>query len=451
MTDTGNLAGTMSSRCLQKTEPEILPGDAAVAGEESGGRILIVDDDQAIRTMFACSLSEHYQCTMAASANDALDCLAADSFDLVLTDVMMPGLNGVELLREIKTRHPETAVIMVSGIDRPQRVRDALNLGASDYLTKPCDLDVLMIAVERALERTRLQRTARQYKADIEKQNKELALHASELQRLQAQIIHSEKMASLGQLAAGIAHELNNPAGFIYANMDVLKGRLAGLQDLLIAYQKVTLPPNLAPLVNAIKVRINYAMLMDDLDSIVSDCHEGAERIRDVVQNLRLLSRLDKAELKQVDLHEGIDATIRLLSQYYLSGRIVLRRDYGELPLVSCYAAQLNQVWMNLLANAAQAVSGNGEVRITTRVETDCAVITIRDSGCGIPEALVPRIFEPFFTTKSVGEGTGLGLSISYGIIERHGGTITVESTSRCTTFKIKIPISPDLPALKSD
>ena len=426
--------------------------DVAEYEETSGDRILVVDDEEPVRNLFAVCLSEQYDCTTAGSANEALERLAEDTYALVISDVMMPGRNGIELLREITSRYPETAVIMVSGVDRSQRVRDALSLGAADYLIKPCELDVLMIAVERALERRRLQCTAKKYKADIEKQNKELALRAAELQRLQAQIIHSEKMASVGQLAAGIAHELNNPAGFIYGNMDNLKDLLAGVQDLLIAYENVDLPGNLAPLVKAIKIRINYDKLMDDLDSIVSDCCEGAERIRDVVQNLRLFSRLDEAELKQVDLHEGIDSTIRLLSQYYTSGRVVLHRDYADLPLVSCYASQLNQVWMNLLGNAAQAVSGKGEVRITTSLEANWAVIAIRDSGCGIPQDLLPRIFDPFFTTKPVGEGTGLGLSISYGIIERHGGTLTVESTAGSgTTFTVRIPTALGLAAAQSN
>ena len=430
---------------------DVLP-DVAESEETSGSRILVVDDEELIRNLFALCLSEQYDCTTAGSANEALERLAEGPYALVISDVMMPGRNGIELLREITSRYPETAVIMVSGVDRSQRVRDALSLGAADYLIKPCELDVLMIAVERALERRRLQCTAKKYKADIEKQNKELALRAAELQRLQAQIIHSEKMASVGQLAAGIAHELNNPAGFIYGNMDNLKDLLAGVRELLIAYEKVNLPVDLAPLVEAIKVRINYDKLMDDLDAIVSDCREGAERIRDVVQNLRLFSRLDEAELKRVDLHEGIDSTIRLLSQYYTSGRMMLRRDYGDLPLVSCYASQLNQVWMNLLSNAAQAVSGKGEVRITTNLEANWAVIAIRDSGCGIPQDLLARIFDPFFTTKPVGEGTGLGLSISYGIIERHGGTITVESTAGSgTTFTVRIPTALGLAAGKSN
>jgi two-component system NtrC family sensor kinase len=415
-------------------------------------RILVVDDEEALRKMFALYLSEKYACTTAGSATEALERLAENPYALVISDVMMPGRNGVELLREITARYPETAVIMVSGVDRSQRVRDALSLGASDYLIKPCELDVLLIAVERALERRRLQSTARKYKADIEKQNKELALRAAELQRLHAQIIHSEKMASLGQLAAGIAHELNNPAGFIYGNMDMLKNQLAGLQELLIAYDRIDLPPNALSLIGPLKIRIGYDKLVEDLNSIAADCHEGAERIRDVVQNLRLFTRLDEAEVKQVDLHEGIESTIRLLSQYYSSGRVNIHRDFARLPLVSCYAAQLNQVWMNLLVNAAQAVSGNGEVCITTRLEDNWAVIAIRDSGCGIPQESKARIFDPFYTTKPVGEGTGLGLSISYGIIERHEGTIDVESSPGLgSTFTIRIPIAPNLGAPKSN
>ena len=439
-------AQTMSATVQQPTigNPLLEHGGAEVAAGDP--RILIVDDEEPLRKMFAECLGEKFACVTASSADEALAHLAAGTYGLVITDVMMPGLNGVELLREITSRYPDTAVIMISGVDRSQRVRDALRLGAYDYLIKPCDLDVLQMSVERALERGDLLRAARNYKTDIENQNRELALRTAELQRLQAQIIHSEKMASLGQLAAGVAHELNNPAGFIYGNMDILKDQLAGLQDLLVAYDRAELPANLAPLIKAIKTRINYDELGEDLGSIVADCREGAERIRDVVQNLRLFSRLDEAELKQVDLHDGINSTIRLLSQYYSSDRLTLCCDYGELPLVSCYAAQLNQVWMNLLVNSAQAVGDRGTVSITTKRETTWAVITISDSGCGIAPDILPRIFDPFFTTKPVGEGTGLGLSISYAIIERHGGTIVVDSTPGCgTTFTVRIPLGEDL------
>jgi two-component system NtrC family sensor kinase len=411
--------------------------------QASDRRILIVDDEAGVRELFAAWLrEENYECKTAASADEALAILATDTYALVISDMMMPGRNGVELLREIRSRYPDTTVIMVSGIDRPQRVRDALRCGAFDYLIKPCELSVLTLSVERGLERRSLQRTARVYKDHLECQNIELAESKTELERLQAQLVHTEKMASLGQLAAGIAHELNNPAGFIYGNMDLLGDYLAQLQSLLSIYDRVVLPADALQSVNSLKAEIRYERLVDDLDSILADCREGAERICDVVKNLRLFSRLDEAEIKRVDVHSGIDSTVRLLSRYFSGGQVTLRREYGDLPSIQCYAGQLNQVWMNLLVNAAQAVPDRGEVSISTRLEQDSVVVDISDTGTGIPEDQLSRIFNPFFTTKPVGEGTGLGLSISYGIIERHGGTIAVVSEMGTgTTFTVRIPI----------
>lgn len=405
-------------------------------------RILIVDDERSIRDMFALWLADNFTCRTAASADEALAILAEESHALVISDMMMPGRNGVELLREVTTRFPGTAVIMVSGVDRPQRMRDALRLGAFDYLIKPCEMEVLTLSVEHALERRALQRTASIYKRHLENQNEELATQKAALERLQAQMVHTEKMASLGQLAAGVAHELNNPAGFVFGNMELLQDLLAQLEKLLKFYDQLNLPDGSSVSVEGLKSEINYDRLMTDLSSIVSDCREGAQRICDVVKNLRLFSRLDEAELKHVDIHDGIESTLRLLSRYYSSGRLQLRKNYGELPRVTCYAGQLNQVWMNLLVNAAQSVIENGEVKITTEVDRDSVVVTISDTGNGIPEEDLSRIFDPFFTTKPVGEGTGLGLSISYGIIERHEGTITVKSTLGVgTSFRVRIPV----------
>ncbi|MBC8028879.1 MAG: response regulator [Pyrinomonadaceae bacterium] len=410
--------------------------------DPSDRRILIVDDERPLRELFAQTLREKFECKTAASADEALALLAVEVYALVISDMMMPGRNGVELLREVTSRYPDTAVIMVSGVDRPQRMRDALRLGAFDYLIKPCELDVLTLSVEHALERRALQRTATTYKSHLENQNNELANQKSELERLQAQLVHTEKMASLGQLAAGIAHELNNPAGFVYGNMDMLRDELAQLETLFSVYDQLPLSSEALLAVAAVKTEINYERLIGDLNSIVSDCREGAQRICDVVKNLRLFSRLDEAEFKRIDIHEGIDSTLRLLSRYYSSGPLMLRKEYGDLPPVTCYAGQLNQVWMNLLVNAAQSVVGSGEVRITTRADGDSIVVAISDTGSGIPEAQLSRIFNPFFTTKPVGEGTGLGLSISYGIIERHEGTIAVTSTVGVgTTFTVRIPV----------
>lgn len=425
--------------------PELPPPGARslVESEDAADRrILIVDDEGPVRELYACYLREHYECMTAASADEALEELALKPYALVISDMMMPGRNGVELLREIGARYPETPVIMVSGVDRPQRVRDALRVGAFDYLIKPCELDVLSLSVERALERRSLQRTTRIYKNHLEAQNLELAAQKQKLERLQAQLIQTEKMASLGQLAAGVAHELNNPAGFVYGNMDLLRGYIEELGKLFTAYDQLELPQQSEQSIAKIKTQIDYERLMSNLTSIISDCGEGAQRICDVVKNLRLFSRLDEAEFKSVDIHLGIDSTIRLLSSHYSTSKVVLRKDYGALPVVNCYAAQLNQVWMNLLVNAAQAVGHKGEVKISTRFDGESITVAIGDNGPGIPEDQLSRIFDPFFTTKPVGEGTGLGLSTSYGIIERHRGTIAVTSkVGEGTTFTVRIPI----------
>lgn len=411
--------------------------------DEVERRILIVDDEESVRNLFSIFLSDNFVCTTAATCDEALAQLSVNSYALVISDMRMPGRNGVELLREIRMRYPDTAVIMVSGISRPQRIRDALQLGAFDYLVKPCDLEVLGLSVERALEHRALTLTARSYRADLERQNEELEAQKAELERLQTQIVHSEKMASLGRLAAGIAHELNNPAGFIYGNMDLLKDYVGRLERVLALYDSAPLPPDVAADVSLAKSQIGYKSLISDLHSMISDCYEGAARIRDVVQNLRLFSRLDEADSKKIDLHDSIDSTIRLLSRYYGGGHIRLIRDYAQLPLVDCYAGQLTQVWTNLLVNAAQSITGDGEVRISTSVAGDSVVIVITDTGCGMPADEVHKIFDPFFTTKPVGEGTGLGLSITYGIIEKHGGAISaVSEVGQGSTFTISLPIS---------
>jgi two-component system, NtrC family, sensor kinase len=430
---------------LAVSQPPVIDDNGTAAlglfGSQAMQRILIVDDEEIVRDMFATFLGEKHFCDTASSCDEALALLATNTYAVVMSDIQMPGRNGVELLREIRSRYPDTAVIMVSGIDRPQRIRDALHIGAIDYLTKPCELEVLGFSVDRALERRELMLTARQYRADLERQNLELAARKAQLERLQAQIIHSEKMAGLGQLAAGVAHELNNPAGFIYGNMDLIRGYLGRLELIMSIYERVKLPPAEAEELALTKKEIGYDGLLPDLRSMIADCVEGAERIRDVVKNLRLFSRLDDCEFRRIDLHESLDSTIRLLSGYYGAGRIRLVREYGELPLVNC-SGQVNQVWTNLLVNAAQAIKGKGEVKISTRVEGESAVIVISDTGSGIEPEHLRKIFDPFFTTKPVGEGTGLGLSISYGIIEKQGGTIRAESAPGAgTKFRVSIPI----------
>ena len=418
--------------------------DCVLFGEEKPvEQILIVDDEESVRNLFSFCLESRYACTVAASVAEALELIAENDFELIITDLMMPEMTGVDLVDQVMEIAPDTAIIMASGVDNPQSALEAVRRGAFDYLIKPCDMTELEFTVERALQHRKLKLEAEQYRRDLEHRNQQLARGKAELERLQAQIIHHEKMASLGQLAAGIAHEINNPVGFIYGNLDVLKQYIDELKELTDYYENSAMPAEIADGAKMIKERIGYETLSDNLTWLLDDCSHGAERITGIVKNLRIFSRLDESEVTKTDVQEGIDSTVRLLSRYYNAGNIKLVRDYGNLPPVEAFAGQLNQVWMNILVNAAQAVgTRNGEVTVKTYVDEAFAVIEIGDTGDGIAPKHLSRIFEPFYTTKSVGEGTGLGLSISFGIISQHRGTISVESVlKRGTTFKIRLPI----------
>ncbi len=406
-------------------------------------KILLVDDSATVRSSFARRLRDQHDCFEARNVSEALDLLRQQPIDLVITDVIMPGLSGVELLRIVTERYPNTGVVVVSSVDRPQRALDAVRLGAFDYLIKPCDEEVLEMTVDRALERRRLLMNAAKYKADLEARNEELVERKAHLERLQAQIVHNEKMASIGKLAAGIAHEINNPVGFVSGNLELLGGCVNDLISLVKLYSEAELPGALKERVEECKREIDFPRILDDLTGALSDCQTGVGRVREIVQNLRTFSRLDEAEFKSTNIHEGLDSTIRLLSRYFTSGHVTLIREYGELPEIDAFAARLNQVWMNLLVNAAQAIGEkSGQVRVRTIAENGWATISISDTGPGIAPENKSKIFDPFFTTKPVGEGTGLGLSIVFGIVERHHGRIEVDSEpGRGTTFSVILPL----------
>ncbi len=264
------------------------------------------------------------------------------------------------------------------------------------------------------------------------------------------QLMQQEKMAALGRMVAGVAHELNNPISFVYSNTILLNESITQLRRLLDFYDKCEeMPEQLRQKVSLLKEEIDYDYLVADLSNALQDCHEGSSRVRDIVLNLKTFSRTDELEWQSVDITAGIESTIRMLGQFFRPDRVIIHRDYAELPKIECFAGQLSQVWMNLMVNAAQAMNSRGDLFITTRLDGDWAVVLFRDNGPGIPEDVLTKIFDPFFTTKSVGEGTGLGLSIVHGIIERHGGELKVESRiGNGTLFTIKLPlakrVSPD-------
>ena len=272
--------------------------------------------------------------------------------------------------------------------------------------------------------------------------NEELQAAYRELQATQLQLVQREKMASVGQLVAGVAHELNNPIGFVYSNVSTLEDFVRRLRGMLEAYRAAPLAPeDQARLQGQWEARkVDYALKY--LDSMIQGIKEGAERARKIVRDLRVFARTQDDVWQPVDLHEEIESSLTLLN-HLLKDRVTVHRKFGELPEVECIRSQVDQVFLNLLANAAQAIPGPGAITIETRREGDAAVVSIADTGPGIAPDALGRVFDPFFTTKPVGEGTGLGLSISYEIVTKHGGEIrAANAPDGGAVFTVRIPLA---------
>jgi signal transduction histidine kinase len=274
-------------------------------------------------------------------------------------------------------------------------------------------------------------------------QKKELQTILENLQRTQNQLIQSEKMASIGHLVAGIAHEINNPVNFISAGVDSLSTNLDEIKQVLDIYHKIT-SHNVAEKlkeINELKVKVEYKEAIREINNLIVSIKNGTKRTTEIVKGLRTFSRMDEGILKMADIHEGLDSTLILLLNKY-KNRIDIIKNYGNLPLVECYAGQLNQVFMNIFSNAVDAIEGKGSITINTSISEGYIKIGIVDTGPGIPDNIRGKIFDPFFTTKEVGKGTGLGLSISQSIIEKHKGSIYVKSEQgKGTEFVISLPV----------
>jgi signal transduction histidine kinase len=277
----------------------------------------------------------------------------------------------------------------------------------------------------------------------------ELESAYTQLKQAQMQLLQSEKMASIGQLAAGVAHEINNPIGYVHSNLGTLQGYVESLLSLLDAYEQAAAAAAgtsdaLGERIHELRRKVDFDYLKTDLPQLVEETREGIGRVRKIVGDLRDFSHAGQIENEDwvlADVHRGIESTLNIVWND-LKYKVELTRDFGDLPLIECMPAQLNQVFMNLLVNAGHSIAEQGQITIRTRLLGDEVEITFSDDGHGIAPENLQRIFDPFFTTKPVGTGTGLGLSLSYGIIQKHQGRINAQSTVGVgTTFQIFLPV----------
>lgn len=428
--------------------------------------ILVVDDTpDNIRLLSTILAEQGYEVRKALNGKMALMAINHSLPDLILLDINMPDLDGYQVCEQLK-QNPHThdiPVIFISALDEVTDKIKAFKLGAVDYVTKPFEQG-------EVISRVRNQIRLRSLQLELEKKNQSLEQAMEQLQQAQAGLVQQQKMLALGQLVAGIAHEINNPVTFIYSNLSHIKNYTSDLMRLLLLYR--TSAPT-SPEITALEQEIDIEFLNHDLSKLMKSMQAGAERIREIVFSLRNFSRLGEAERKLADLHAGLDSTLMLL-EYRLKGSmehsgIEIVRDYGQLPLVECYAGKMNQVWMNILNNAIDSLESRYGNKIhktrldnqdspfpssdispsipqitirTSLTEGGQVSISIQDNGCGMKEEVRQRVFEPFFSTKGVRQSGGLGMTISYGIIvNEHQGDIFCHSEQGVgTTIHILLP-----------
>jgi len=406
--------------------------------------ILLVDDSPTFLVTTESFLIQcHFEVSTALSGKKALEILNKNIIDLVVVDWMMPEMSGIELISHIRQNNlfKEIPIIMLSGKDSIDDVVSAIERGADDFINKDSDLILLEKKISVLL---RIQAQYHRYTKRLIEDKKIIEQiviqRTNELKKTQSQLIQAEKMSSLGQMVAGIAHEINNPISFIHNNLYILK---TDIEDILDVFEKYRLFLNgklCKEDVLNFEEDINLEEILIELNDTIERSSSGINRIRDIVLNLKNFARLDEGERKSVNIYEGIENAIMIL-HHRLKDKIIINKDFQPVPNLYCAAGKLNQVFLNLLTNSIDAIDDKGAITIYGYQKSNSIFLEFTDTGKGIPLDIVDKIFEPFFTTKPVGSGTGLGLSISYNIIQEHDGSITVDSKSGKTTFIIELPI----------
>ncbi|MDY6822277.1 MAG: response regulator [Thermodesulfobacteriota bacterium] len=401
-------------------------------------KILIAEDDRVAWDVVKAFIHQMgHEPVPASDGQEAFEILQRQKIQMLITDYVMPRMSGVELTQAIRNADISfyVYIIFLTGKESKIDAIASLSAGADDYLVKPVDADELQARIRNGMRILKLEQEQRQY---------------------HIQMMHSEKMVAVGQLAAGVAHEVNNPVGFVSSNLNTLtdyvkdiatvvqKGRrLVGLLengDTISGKETIV---DLISQLRALDEDIDLDFVLKDIVDLLAESREGLERIKKIVIDLKDFAHPgDDQKMVEADINDGLESTLNVVWNE-LKYKVTLKKDFGDLPYVKCYPQQLNQVFMNIFVNAAHAIEKKGEVSIETRVEADMAVVEISDTGCGIPPENISKIFDPFFTTKEIGKGTGLGMNVAYNIIKNHGGKIYVSSeVGKGTTFKVSVPIN---------
>ncbi|MBW8846839.1 MAG: ATPase [Burkholderiales bacterium] len=373
---------------------------------------------------------------------------------------MPPGWDGVQTIERLWHCDPRLQVVICTAYADGSWADILARLDVSDrllILKKPFDsIEVFQLATalttkwqmmqDAAAHRTLLEDAVQERTSELRTVNEVLQNEIRERKHLEGQLIQSEKLASIGHLAAGVAHEINNPIGYIFSNHGTLDGYIGKLFELIAAYEcaeaSITAREVIADL-RALRERLELDFLKEDIPVLIRESRQGIVRVRQIVQDLKDFSRIESSQdWESADLHQGIDSTLNIVASE-IKYKADLVKEYGTIPHIECLASQVNQVVMNLVVNATHAIGEKrGRITIRTGAEEGQVWMEVSDTGSGIPPETLKHIFEPFFTTKPVGKGTGLGLSLSYGIVQKHHGRIDVESVvGQGTTFRVTLPV----------
>lgn len=391
--------------------------DTETPSLSGGKKVLVVEDNVDMLNFVAFQLEREYRVFKAHNGKEGLETAQKEVPDLIIADIMMPVMDGHELCQKVKenekTKH--IPVIFLTAKAGSKMKIEGYEKGADEYLVKPFNAQELRARVKSLLNLSKLER-------EIQERSEVLEKTLKELKETQAQLVHSEKMASLGQLVAGIAHEMNNPiAASLSSSNAVLKHIERSKRG---------------------EENLNDEKVREDLEETIQFLRHGLDRTTNIIADLKVFSKKDVAGMKEVNIHEGLDSTLNILRGSIRDSNIAIHKNYGYPGKVECSLGLMNQVFMNVFQNSIDAIKDKGQIWITTQREGDNVKILIKDNGHGVKKDNLPKVFDPFFTTKDVGEGIGLGLSISYSIMREHKGTISINGEEgQGTEVSIVLPI----------